>query len=80
MPQKNTIMPLYKATVKITQPLPDGSLLEKGMSVQFSYIGVVWDGNGPGTQAINDAFLRVYGIDLKTNFALHPGYIEVERV
>jgi len=73
-------MALFKATITRTQGLQGGQIIEKGMSVQFSYFGIPWDGNGPGTQAINDAFLRVYGIDLKANFALSPGYVSVEKV
>ena len=73
-------MALYKATIKRTERLPDGSMLEKGMSLQFSHFGMVWDGNGPGMQALNDAFLRIYGIDLRANFALNLGFVEVKEV
>lgn len=50
------------------------------MTLQYSHINFPWDGNGPGTEAINNAFLRVYGIDLKANFALNPGFVSVEEV
>jgi len=73
-------MPLYKATITKTERLPDGSIIEKGMTLQFSLIGIPWDGNGPGTMAINNAFMRVYGIDLKANFVLSPGFVSVEEV
>ena len=74
-------MALFKATITRTERLPDGNILEKGMTLQYSYIGVFpWDGNGPGTEAINNAFLRVFGIDLKANFALHPGMVNVEKI
>ena len=73
-------MALYKATITKTERLPDGSIIEKGMTLQFTHFGIAWDGNGSGTMAINNAFLRVYGIDLKANFALSPGYVSVEEV
>lgn len=73
-------MALYKATITKTERLPDGSIIEKGMTLQYSHINFPWDGNGPGTEAINNAFLRVYGIDLKGNFALNPGFVSVEEV
>jgi len=73
-------MALYKATITKTERLPDGSIIEKGMTLQFSHFGIPWDGNGPGTMAINNAFLRVYGIDLKANFALSPGFVSVEKI
>lgn len=50
------------------------------MTLQFTHFGIPWDGNGQGTEAINNAFLRVYGIDLKANFALNPGFVNVEEV
>lgn len=73
-------MALFKATITKSERLADGSLIEKGMSLQFSYFGIPWDGNGPGVEAINNAFLRVYGIDLKKNFALSPGFVKIEEV
>lgn len=73
-------MALYIATITKTERLPDGSIIEKGMTLQFTHFGIPWDGNGPGTEAINNAFLRVYGIDLKANFALNPGFVSVEEV
>ncbi|WCM42111.1 DUF6140 family protein [Flavobacterium sp. CBA20B-1] len=73
-------MALYKATITKTERLPDGSIIEKGMTVQYSHINFPWDGNGLGTEAINNAFLRVYGINLKTNHALSPGFVNVEKV
>jgi len=73
-------MALFQATVLRTEHLQNGQVIEKGMTLQFSYFGIPWDGNGPGMKAINDAFYRIYGIDLQANFALNPGYIEVKEV
>ena len=73
-------MALYKATITKTDRLPNGSIIEKGMTLQFTHFCIPWDGNGPGTEAINNAFLRVYGIDLKANFDLNPGFVSVEEV
>lgn len=73
-------MALYKATITKTERLPDGSIIEKGMTLKFTHFGIPWDGNGPGAEAINNAFHRVYGINLKTNYALNPGFVSVEEV
>lgn len=72
-------MALYKARIIRTQNLGNNQLIEKDMEVQFSYFGHPWDG-GAGPKAINDAFLRVYGIDLKANNVLGPGFVEVEKI
>ena len=72
-------MALYKATITKTQNLGNGVLIEKGMSVHFPLIGIPWNG-GTGTKAINDAFLRVYGIDLKARHVLSPGFVSIEDV
>lgn len=71
-------MPLYKAIATKTQGLSNHQLLQKGMEVTFSHIGYPWsDTNG---KPINDAFLRMYGIDLRANGVLSPGFIEVKEV
>lgn len=73
-------MGLFKATIIRTQNLGNNIVIEKGMSVQFSLMGIPWDGNGSGMKTINDAFLRVYGIDLKAGNVLSPGFVLVEEV
>lgn len=55
---KNNNMALFKATITKSERLADGSLIEKGMSLQYSYFGIPWDGNGPGVEAINNAFFE----------------------
>ncbi|MBV7440053.1 hypothetical protein KRX57_01330 [Weeksellaceae bacterium TAE3-ERU29] len=56
-------MAQYRATVR-TSKVINQIRLEKGMSVVFMY-----DGGSPlsfqkGKEAINDAFIRTYGIDI----------------
>lgn len=42
-------MSLYKATITKAQGLERNLIIEKGMSVQFSLVGILWDGNQAGT-------------------------------
>ena len=72
-------MPLYRATVKHTR-LTNGIRLEKGMSVEvvsnhFSNPLLV---NG-GTEVIN-AFMRIYGVDIKKANAVSSAYIDVVKI
>ena len=72
-------MPLYRATVKHSR-LTNGVRLEKGMSVEvvsnhFSNPLLV---NG-GTEVIN-AFMRIYGVDIKKANAVSTAYIDVIKI
>lgn len=54
--------------------------LERGMSVNIATQSF----NNPvtvnGGQAVADAFMRMYGIDIKRAGALNMAYLEVERI
>lgn len=69
-------MALWIITVKSTRNM-NGVRLERGMSVQVSsqYHPIGYN-NGELTR---DAFMRIYGIDLKKAGALHPAYFDIER-
>lgn len=70
-------MALYQATITTTHNT--GSfLIEKGMRVTFASFTPPW--SVEGGKLINDAFLRVYGIDLKAGFVLSPGFVEVVEI
>lgn len=71
-------MALYQATVKLSQSLSHGQVLEKGMRVTFSSFAPPW--SVQGGMPINEAYLRVFGIDLKANQVLGPGFIEVIQI
>jgi len=71
-------MPLYKITTK--REFKDGDLLiKKGLSVQvlsFSTNPLYhYEGND-----VNNTFLRVYGIDLKSQGLFSTAFLEVEEI
>lgn len=70
-------MALYRATVLRTHKEGD-VYIEKGMEVSFASFTPPWMVNQG--QPIQEAFMRVYGVDLKKGFVCSPGFIEVVEV
>ena len=71
-------MALFKATIKSTR-VNNGVRLEKGMTVDFpSSYGAPLSTNG-GKEVI-DAFMRVYGVDIKKACSVNSSFIEVKKV
>ncbi len=72
-------MPLYRATVKHSR-LTNGVRLEKGMSVEIvsNHFSNPLLANG-GTEVIN-AFMRIYGVDIKKANAVSSAYIDVVKI
>lgn len=72
-------MPLYRATVK-HNVFTNGVRLEKGMNLEFvsNQFSNPLLANG-GTEVIN-AFMRIYGVDIKKAGAVSSAYIEVVRI
>ena len=66
----------------VDEPVPDdskltnGILIEPGMSVEVATVSAVNPINANGGQAVADAFMRVYCIDLKKAGALNSAYLE----
>ena len=72
-------MPLYRVTVK--QPkLTNGQRIERGMSVDVVTKSISNPVSTNGGQSVNDAFMRIYGIDLKQLGALNMVYLDVTRI
>lgn len=72
-------MPLYRVTVK--QPkLTNGQRIERGMSVDVVTNSLSNPVSTNGGQSVNDAFMRIYGIDLKQLGALNMVYLDVTRI
>ena len=70
---------LYRITVKNSK-LTNGIRVEKGMSVDVvtnSMSNPVTTNSGP---AVVDAFMRIYGIDIKKAGALSMAWWDVERI
>ena len=72
-------MPLFRVTVK-QMKLTSGIRIEPGMSVDVVTNSMSNPLTTNGGQAVADAFMRVYGIDLKRLGALSTVYLDVVRV
>ena len=72
-------MPLFRVTVKQTK-LTSGIRIEPGMSVDVVTNSMSNPLTTNGGQAVSDAFMRVYGIDLKRIGAMSSVYLDVVRV
>lgn len=72
-------MPQFRITVKQMKNA-NGVRLEKGMSVDVvsnSFSNPVLSNGG---QSVADAFMRIYGIDLKKVGALNMTYLDVKQI
>ena len=72
-------MPLFRVTVK-QMKLTSGIRIEPGMSVDVVTNSMSNPLTTNGGQAVADAFMRVYGIDMKRIGALSTVYLDVVRV
>ena len=70
---------LYRITVKNSK-LTSGIRVEKGMSVDVVSNSMSNPVVTNGGQAVADAFMRIYGIDIKKVGALSMAYLDVERI
>lgn len=73
------IMPIFRVTVK-RRKNANGVLLEPGMSVDVVTQSFSNPVSTNGGQAVANAFMRIYGIDIKRACALNCGDLDVERV
>lgn len=72
-------MPIFRITVK-TSKNTNGVRIERGMSVDVvsqSFSNPVTINGG---QPVADAFMRIYGVDIKRAGALNMAYLDVERI
>jgi hypothetical protein len=72
-------MPLFRVTVK-QMKLTSGIRIEPGMSVDVVTNSMSNPLTTNGGQTVADAFMRVYGVDLKRIGALSMVYLDVVRV
>ena len=70
---------LYRITVKQAKN-SNGIRVEKGMSVDVVSNSMSNPVNTNGGQIVVDAFMRIYGIDIKKAGALNMVYLDVERI
>lgn len=72
-------MPLFRVTVK-TSKNTNGVRIERGMSVDVPSNSMSNPVTVNGGQTVADAFMRIYGIDIKKAGALSMAYLDVERI
>lgn len=72
-------MTRFRITTKMMKN-SNGVRIEPGMTVEV----VTQSMNNPlltnGGQAVAEAFMRIYGIDIKKAGALNMGYLQIERI
>ena len=72
-------MPIFRVTVK-QMKLSGRMRIERGMSVDVVTNSMSNPLTTNGGQAVVDAFMRVYGVDMKRLGALSTVYLDVVRV
>ena len=70
---------VYRVTVKSSK-LTSGIRVERGMSVDVVTNNITNPVTTNGGQAIADAFMRIYGIDIRKAGALNMAYLDVQRI
>lgn len=70
---------LYRITVKQSK-LTSGIRVERGMSVDVESNSMSNPVTTNGGQSVADAFMRIYGIDIRKAGALNMAYLDVERI
>lgn len=72
-------MPLFRVTVKQSK-LSGGERIERGMQVDVVTNSMSNPLTVGGGQAVADAFMRIYGVDMKRLGALSSVYLDVARI
>ena len=70
---------LYRVTVKNSK-ITSGIRLERGMSVDVVTNSMSNPVTTNGGQPVVDAFMRIYGIDIRKAGALSLAWLDVERI
>lgn len=70
---------LYRVTVK-TSKNSNGIRIERGMSVEVVTNSMSNPVTTNGGQPVADAFMRIYGIDIRKAEALNMVYLDVQRI
>ena len=72
-------MPLFRITVMQSKK-SNGVRIEKGMSVEVVTQSMSNPVSTNGGQVVADAFMRLYGVDIKKAGALSMVYLDVVKV
>ena len=70
---------LYRVTVKISKN-SNGVRIERGMSVDVVTNSMSNPVTTNGGQPVADAFMRIYGIDIRQAGALNMAYLDVKQI
>ena len=70
---------LYRVTVKSSKN-SNGIRIERGMSVEVVTNNITNPVTTNGGQSVADAFMRIYGIDIRKAGALNMVYLDVQRI
>ena len=70
---------IYKITIKNSKN-SNGIRVERGMSVEVVTNNITNPVTNNGGQAVVDAFMRIYGIDIRKAGALNMVYLDVQRI
>ena len=70
---------VYRVTVKNSK-LTSGIRVERGMSVDVVTNNITNPVTTNGGQAVADAFIRIYDIDIRRAGALSMAYLDVQRI
>ena len=70
---------IYKITVKNSKN-SNGIRIERGMGVEVVTNNITNPVTTNGSQAVADAFMRIYGIDIRKAGALNMVYLDVQRI
>ena len=70
---------LYRVTVK-TSKNSNGIRIERGMSVEVVTNSMSNPVTTNGGQPVADAFMRIYGIDIRKAGALNMAYLDVKQI
>ncbi len=70
---------LYRVSVKSNKN-SNGIRIERGMSVEVVTNNITNPVTTNGGQAVADAFMRIYGIDIRKAGALNMVYLDVKRI
>ena len=70
---------LYRITVKQNK-VSNGIRLDKGMSVDVVTNSLTNPVTTNGGQPVIDAFMRIYGVDIKKASALNMVYLDCQRI
>lgn len=70
---------LYRVTVK-TSKNSNGIRIERGMSVDVVTNSMSNPVTTNGGQPVVDAFMRIYGIDIRQAGALNMAYLDVKQI